>query len=206
MATELDPVRGRLPRGVRRAQLLDAARDVFVANGYYAASVDDIAERAGVSKPVVYQHFPGKLELYLALLEASATDMVLALRRALDSTHDNHLRVQATMSAYFSFVERDGGAFRLVFESDLVHEPAVRERVEAVQHQCAVLVSDVIAADSGLSEEESMLLAVAMIGMAEVSARWWLRTRSELPRDAAAQVISQLSWRGISAFPLTHPE
>ena len=197
---------GRLPRDARRAQLLIAARQVFVANGYYAASVDDIADAAHVSKPVVYQHFPGKLELYLALLDESAADMVQALRDALDSTHDNRRRVEATMLAYFAFVERDGGAFRLVFESDLVHEPAVRERVEAAQHECAALVSDVIAEDAGLSDEESMLLAVAMIGMAQVSARWWLRTHSELERDAAAQVISQLSWRGISGFPLTFPQ
>ena len=179
---------------------------MFVASGYYAASVDDIAERAHVSKPVVYRHFPGKLELYLALLEESTEDMVSALRAALDATPDNHRRVEATMSAYFAFVEHDGGAFRLVFESDLVHEPAVRERVEAAQHECAALVSDVIAADAGLSDEESMLLAIAMIGMAQVSARWWLRTHSELTREAAAQVISQLSWRGISGFPLTQPD
>src|SRR5437660_9268035 len=59
----------RLPRTARRAQLLAAAQDVFVANGYHAAAMDEIAERSGVSKPVLYQHFPGKLELYLALLE-----------------------------------------------------------------------------------------------------------------------------------------
>ncbi len=59
----------RLPREERRAQLLIAAREVFVAQGYHTAGMDDIAERAGVSKPVLYQHFPGKMELYLALLD-----------------------------------------------------------------------------------------------------------------------------------------
>src|SRR5439155_136396 len=63
------PRSGRLPRSARRKQLLGAAQEVFVANGYHAAAMDDIAERAGVSKPVLYQHFPGKLELYLALLD-----------------------------------------------------------------------------------------------------------------------------------------
>ena len=70
----------RLPRRERRAQLLDAAREVFVAQGYHAAAMDDIAERAGVSKPVLYQHFPGKLDLYLALLDQSS-DALLAARR-----------------------------------------------------------------------------------------------------------------------------
>ena len=64
------PRGGRLPRRARRAQLLTSALEVFVAQGYHAAAMDDIAERAGVSKPVLYQHFPGKLDLYLALLDA----------------------------------------------------------------------------------------------------------------------------------------
>ena len=68
--------RGRLSRSARRAQLLDAARDVFAAQGYHAAAMDDIAERAGVSKPVLYQHFPGKLELYQALLTTYADELV----------------------------------------------------------------------------------------------------------------------------------
>ncbi len=60
-----------MPRRERRDQLLESALEVFVAQGYHAAAMDDIAERAGVSKPVLYQHFPGKLDLYLALLDAS---------------------------------------------------------------------------------------------------------------------------------------
>ena len=70
-AVKPKPSSTRLPRPARRLQLLGAARDVFVANGYHAAAMDEIAERAGVSKPVLYQHFPGKLELYLALLDES---------------------------------------------------------------------------------------------------------------------------------------
>ena len=65
---------GRLPRSARRKQLMAAAQEVFVAQGYHAAAMDDIADRAGVSKPVLYQHFPGKLELYLALLDKHADD------------------------------------------------------------------------------------------------------------------------------------
>ncbi|MGB9375557.1 MAG: helix-turn-helix domain-containing protein, partial [Jiangellales bacterium] len=66
----------RLPRSQRRAQLLDAAKDVFVERGYHAAAMDEIAIRAGVSKPVLYQHFPGKLDLYLALLDVSIDEFV----------------------------------------------------------------------------------------------------------------------------------
>ena len=73
--------------------------------GYHAAAMDDIAEAAGVSKPVLYQHFPGKLELYLALLDPPRDALVAAVRGALASTDDNKLRVQATIAAYFDFVD-----------------------------------------------------------------------------------------------------
>ncbi len=193
----------RLPRSARRAQLLGAARDVFVAQGYHAAAMDDIADAAGVSKPVLYQHFPGKLDLYLALLDQSTDGLVDAVRAALASTTDNKLRVTATMQAYFDFVADEGGAFRLVFESDLISEPSVRARVEQVLQGCAELVSAVIAEDAGLSEAESHLLAVGLIGTAQVSARYWITTGEVIPRDEAVQLVSTLTWRGISRFPRT---
>ncbi|MDP9395330.1 MAG: TetR/AcrR family transcriptional regulator [Actinomycetota bacterium] len=193
--------RTRLPRGARRAQLLRAAQDVFVAQGYHAAAMDDIAERAGVSKPVLYQHFPGKLELYLALLDEAASALVQHVHRALASTSDNKLRVQATIEAYFEFVDHEAGAFRLVFESDLMNELAVRERVEQVTTRCARAVSELIAEDAGLDPEEAMLLAVGAVGMAQVAARYWLSTKGSIPRREAARLVATLSWRGIRGFP-----
>ena len=94
------PRGGRLPRKERREQLLGSALEVFVAQGYHAAAMDDIAERAGVSKPVLYQHFPGKLELYLALLDSSCDQVIASCGAALDSTTDNKLRVEAAMRAF----------------------------------------------------------------------------------------------------------
>src|SRR5256885_17003750 len=98
--------------------------------------MDDIANRAGVSKPVLYQHFPGKLELYLALLDTHADELVRRLGEAIDATTDNKTRVHNAISTYFDFVDGNGGAFRLVFESDLRNEPAVRERVERTNRLC----------------------------------------------------------------------
>src|SRR5689334_24257935 len=119
----------RLPRMARRRQLLGAAQEVFVAQGYHAAAMDEIAERAGVSKPVLYQHFPGKLELYLALLDEHAESLVQHVREALASTPDNKLRVERTIKAFYDFVAGEGEAFRLVFESDLRNVAPVRARV-----------------------------------------------------------------------------
>src|SRR5918997_991722 len=120
----------RLPRKARRVQLLDAALEVFVAQGYHAAAMDEIADRAGVSKPVLYQHFPGKLELYLALLEQHTDELVRRVLAAIEETHDNRQRVRNAVGAYFDFVDGDGEAFRLVFESDLRNQPAVQAVVE----------------------------------------------------------------------------
>src|ERR1700744_5690358 len=83
----------RLPRTVRRRQLLDAAMEVFVAHGYHAAAMDEIADRAGGGKPVLYQHFPGKQDLYLALLDESVDKLVEAVASAIRSTTENHQRV-----------------------------------------------------------------------------------------------------------------
>src|SRR5579875_3774665 len=118
------PAGSRLPRPARRRQLLGAARQVFVAQGYHAAGMDEIAERAGVSKPVLYQHFPGKLDLYLALLDESVAELTGAVSQALSSTTDNRERVPATFRAFFDYVSGAGEAFRLIFESDLSNEPA----------------------------------------------------------------------------------
>ena len=197
------PRGGRMPRNARRAQLLDSALEVFVAQGYHAAAMDDIAERAGVSKPVLYQHFPGKLELYLALLDQSCDTIVEATRRALEATADNKQRVTATMEVFYDYVASAQGAFRLVFESDLTNEPAVRDRVDRVTRECAEAITTVIHEDTGLPDEQSRLLAVSLVGMAQVSARFWLDAGGEIEQSDAASLVAGLAWRGIRGFPRT---
>jgi len=187
----------------RREQLLGAAQEVFVAQGYHAAAMDDIADAAGVSKPVLYQHFPGKLDLYLALLDQHTETVVAAVRAALDATTDNKQRVADTIEAYFRFVDEDGGGFRLVFESDLVNQPEVRERIDGVTLACAEAIGEVIRDDAGLPKEQARLLAVGLVGMAQVAARYWLQADGTIPRDAAARLLASLSWRGIGGFPRT---
>jgi AcrR family transcriptional regulator len=187
----------------RRRQLLSAAQEVFVENGYHAAAMDEIAERAGVSKPVLYQHFPGKLELYLALLDLHVDDMVTRCRQALSATTDNKQRVQAAIGAFFDFVSSQGEAFRLVFESDLRNVAPVRQRMERSLRESAEAISQVIQEDTGCSSDEAHLLGVGLVGMAEVSARYWLTSHGSIPKDAATQLMARLAWRGISGFPRT---
>jgi AcrR family transcriptional regulator len=170
----------RLPRSARRKQLLAAAQEVFVAQGYHAAAMDDIAERAGVSKPVLYQHFPGKLELYLALLDTHGDALVDKVRGALAATSDNKGRVAGSMRAYFDFVDHESEAFRLVFESDLRNEPAVRERVDRVERLCIA----------------------GLVGISVTAAQFWLAGGRPVDKDAALTMLSTLAWRGIASFPM----
>jgi AcrR family transcriptional regulator len=179
---------------------------VFVAQGYHAAGMDDIAERAGVSKPVLYQHFPGKLELYLALLDAQSEALEAAVARALADTDDNRQRVHAVVSAYFDFIDGesrgDAGAFRLIFETDLGNDPAVRDRVANLGEQTMRAVAQTVAADTGLDTDSAELLSVALTGAGQVAARWWLANERRVPKQTAVALIESLLWRGISNFPL----
>jgi AcrR family transcriptional regulator len=192
----------RLPRSARRKQLLAAAQQVFVAQGYHAAAMDDIAERAGVSKPVLYQHFPGKLDLYLALLDTHCDAFVVRIREAMAATSENKDRVAGATRAYFDFVDHESEAFRLVFESDLRNDPAVRERVERVELTCIAAITDTIMADTGVSRARAELLAAGLVGAAETAARFWLAGGRQVGKTEAVQLVAILGWRGIASFPL----
>ena len=196
----------RLPASERRQQLLDTALATFARLGYRDAAMNDIADAAGVTKPVLYQHFSSKLDLYLAQLDAGIEELHAAYTAGLRSTSDNKVRVQRTVQAYFAFVEDPQGAFRLVFESDLINEPAVRERVDRADLAVAQAIAHVITEDTGLNPQQALLLGSGMLGMSQVAARRWLRhARTEISREEAAELIASLGWRGISGFPLSHP-
>ena len=169
-----DEKTNRLPRDERRAQLLVAALEVFTVAGYHSAAMDEIADRAKVSKPVLYQHFPSKLDLYLAVLDLHIDSLVFAIQKAIAANRENSARVAATVEAYFGFIDSEGEAFRLLFESDMSVEPQVRERLNRMTYDCAAAVSAVISIDTGLGKEESMMLAVGIIVSVQNNARLWL--------------------------------
>jgi AcrR family transcriptional regulator len=197
----------RLPRDQRRIQLLDAASEVFASKGYHAAAMDDIADAAGVSKPVLYQHFPSKLDLYLALLDQSCERLVEVVEEALASTDENADRVIATVAAFYEFVSSEGSDFRLVFESDLTSDDAVQQRLSRVNAEISAAIAEVIAEDTSLPAQQAKLLAVCLVGIAQVSARYWISGgTSAITLDEAKHLVSNLAWRGISGFPLTEHE
>ncbi len=199
--TDATRVTPRLSKSARRAQLLAAAKVVFVTQGYHAAAMDDIAVRAGVSKPVLYQHFPSKLELYLALLGESADEMVRLVRGALRASTDNHVRVDNAVAAYFTFVADNGQAYRLIFESDLRGQPEVERIVERATDKCISAITETITTDTGVDVERARLLASGMVGLSQVSARYWVQQSPHVSRAEAIDLLSTLMWRGISRFP-----
>ena len=191
---------GRLPRDARRIQLLAAAREVFVEQGYHAAGMDDIAERAGVSKPVLYQHFPGKYELYVALLDRAVEALLTSVLEAMQTPADNRERVRATIQAYFAFVAGEG-AYRLVFESDLANDVLVGDRIASVQRRCARVLAELLRQDTDLADEEARLLATGVVGMAQVCAREWAEHEDSVPLEEAVKLVATLVWRGMRGLP-----
>lgn len=203
--TELENIKSarsqRMPREARRRQLLQAAHQVFVAHGYHGASMDEIAEVALVSKPVLYQHFPGKRELYLALLDSHLADFSRQLDEAIDSTTDNRQRVFATINTYYSYIKGESQAYRLIFESDVLSDALIAGRIEKFNNTLAASIARVVVQDTDLTEAEGLLAGRALAGLSQVSARYWASTDEIVDQANAVDLISRLAWRGISQFP-----
>jgi AcrR family transcriptional regulator len=193
----------RLPRDERRGQLLKAASELFVERGYHAAGMDEIAERAGVSKPVLYQHFASKLELYLAVLARHVENLVSGVRQALRTTTDNRQRVRAAVAAFFDFIEHDGQGYRLIFENDYVNEPQVAAQVKVATEACTDAVFDLISHDSGLDPHRARMIAVGLVSISVDSARYWLNNDRPIGRDDAVEGTVQFIWGGLSHVPMT---
>jgi AcrR family transcriptional regulator len=191
----------RMPRSARRVQLLDAASEIFVERGYHSAGMDEIAIHAGVSKPVLYQHFPGKLDLYLAVLEEHAEALVSQVRKALETTTDNRLRVRAAVQAFFDFIDQDHQGYRLIFESDAL-DPAAIRRVESATEACVDAVYGLVMHDSGLDPYRSRMLAAGLVGASQVNARYWLDARRPISKADAVETTVALLWGGLSRVPL----
>ena len=193
----------RLPRDERRGQLLVAASEIFVDRGYHAAGMDEIAERAGVSKPVLYQHFSSKLVLYLAVLDRHVENLVSGVQNALSTTTDNRQRLRAAIQAFFDFIEHDGQGYRLIFENDYVTEPEVAAQVRAATESCIDAVFALISADSGLDPHRARMIAVGLVGISVDCARYWLDSDRPISKSDAVDGTVAFAWGGLSHVPLT---
>ncbi|BBZ23928.1 MULTISPECIES: TetR/AcrR family transcriptional regulator [Mycolicibacter] len=193
----------RLPRDERRGQLLIAASDVFVDRGYHAAGMDEIAERAGVSKPILYQHFASKLELYLAVLARHVDNLVSGVRQALRTTTDNRQRLRSAVQAFFDFIEHDSQGYRLIFENDNVAEPQVAVQVRVATESCIDAIFDLVSRDSGLDPHRARMVAVGLVAISVDCARYWLDSDRPISKEDAVDGTVAFAWGGLSHVPLT---
>jgi len=191
----------RLPRSARRLQLLEAASEIFVERGYHSAGMDEIAIHAGVSKPVLYQYFPSKLDLYLAVVDSHAEKLVSDVNAALLTTTDNKQRVRAAVKAFFDFIDEDNSGYRLIFSSDAM-DPAVIRRIENATEGCVDAVYGLVMHDSGFDPHRSRMLAAGLVGASQVNARYWLEAKRPVDKQTAIDTTVALLWGGLSHVPL----
>jgi AcrR family transcriptional regulator len=196
----------RLPAAARRAQLLDVARKVFGRDGYRGASMEAIAEAAGVTKPVLYQHFPSKHALYASLLELELGQLTTDLEGAFDTAEGNQQRLRLGFGAYLGFVEAHEDAFRLLFTEGLGLDDTFQRRVDRFRSWVADRITAIISAEAGLPGPRARALAVAIVGMAESAASWWLAERRPLPIADLADELAGLAWKGFARYPASGGE
>ena len=208
-----------MPKNERQAQILTIAQDLFAAQGFHHISMDDIADRAEVSKPILYRHFPSKLDLYLAVIDERGQALVDAVSLALvpvreaaaasgpdGATVDGYDVVHAVVRAYVDFAEGCGVAASLLFESDVTRDDLVRERVEDPNRRNAELFAGVLESITDLTPAQTLTIARTATAMARVAASDALRGEraadaARRPEDSAAmdtpELIAQFAWRGI---------
>lgn len=194
----------RLPADQRRRQLLDVARETFARHGFHGASMDEIAEGAGVTKPVLYQHFPSKRALYLELLTDTGDQLLGALTQATERVTSGRERVEEGFRAYFRFVTGSRAGFRLLFATAIRTDPEFAAVVDRIVSDAAVAISSLI--EIPASEEHRAVLANALVGMAESVGR---RTAEDVQADAdadrMASWIAELAWFGLRGVRAEEP-
>jgi AcrR family transcriptional regulator len=185
----------RLPAPERRRQLLDTALEVFATQGFHATSMNDIAETAGVTKPVLYQHFASKRGLYLELLNHVGGVLLERIAKATAAAGSPRGQVEAGVSAYFHFVDKNRSAFTLLFGSGARRDAEFADAVRRVEAAVAEAVASLIEAD--LDDEHRRTLAYGIVGLAEGTSRHWVADGLDLDPDRLARQVADLAWAGL---------
>ena len=183
----------------RRNQIMISGLEVFAEKGFHLASMDDIAERAGVSKPILYQHFSSKQDFYLGVLDERVDYLVQHITESIDAAVGNKNRLEAAIACYFKLVDDADHGFRLIFESDFTMNNEVRARVEDVVSQVSRVVGTEVANQTGKSIGEANILAGGLCGMAQAAAWRWLRLGRPIAMEEAISQTLELAWNGLSA-------
>ena len=186
----------RLPAPRRRRQLLTVALRVFAERGYHSTSMNDVAEAAGVTKPVLYQHFRSKRALYLELLEDVGAHLRDAIDKATTEAGTPREQVHAGFRAYFEFVARQQLAFQLLFGGGARRDEEFADAVRRVEVSIADSIASLIVVD-GLDDDRRRLLAHGIVGLAEGTSRHWLASGMTGSTDVLAEQVASLAWAGL---------
>ena len=185
----------RLSGPKRRDQLMEVALERFAASGYHGTSMDEIAEAAGVTKPVLYQHFGSKRQLYLELLQEVGAQLNEAITKATATADGPRQQVEAGFAAYLAFVADRQSAFRLLFGDG----PRRDEEFAAAVRLVEASIADAIAAliDADVDDEHRLNVANAIVGMAEGAVRHAVDNARPLDPERMARQLADLSWAGL---------
>ena len=217
--------RVRMSGHERREQLLDVGRKLFAEKGFEAVSVEEIAAKAGVSKPVVYEHFGGKEGLYAVVVDREMTYLLMSISEALGADDDDHSHMNARTlleragMALFDYIDRYPDGFRiLVRDTPAVHDPEARS--EAVGGTFAGLLVDVAARVDDLLAKQfrahrlnpkwAPLYSQMLVGMVAQTGQWWLDVRKPKKEEVVAHLVN-LAWNGLQNLeakpaPVSRPE
>ena len=186
----------RLPAARRRKQLLDVALRVFAERGFHPTSMNDLAEAAGVTKPVLYQHFGSKRELYLELLDDVGSRLRESIGKATSEATTPRQQVERGFAAYFRFVAEHEAAFQVLFGGGSRRDEEFAAYARRVEDSIADAVAALIDVP-GLDDGTRRLLAHGIVGLAEGASRHWMLGGSDGDPDELAHRVAELAWAGL---------
>ncbi|MEY4164377.1 MAG: hypothetical protein RL419_219 [Actinomycetota bacterium] len=184
--------------GERREQILDAALIAFSHRGYHETSMVDIADAIGVTKPVLYQHFDSKRELYLELLEVVGNDLIAAITKAAIDSDDGREQTERGMIAYFGWVLANQDAFNLLFGGGARLDEEFAGAIRRVERAIADAIAPLIAAD--ISESVRRTMAYGLVGMSESVSRHLVASGDTFDPVAIGRQIGGLAWAGLRSL------
>jgi AcrR family transcriptional regulator len=210
MATEASPPRSRLPRAEREQQVLDIAHARFAAHGYAAVTMEDVAADAGVTKPLLYAYFGNKERLYLACMERAGDAMVATVTEAVGAADGPADALRRGLRAFFSFVDEDRDAWRVLFDETLPAGGEIAKRVAEYRERMLGFIAQTLLtrlpeARRARYATEIEAISTALLGAAEALGRWWLRTGA-IPAAEAAELLIATVEPGLAARTAARPK
>jgi AcrR family transcriptional regulator len=201
----------RMPRAVREQQMLDAAVRTFGQRGYTAASMDEIAELAGVSKPLVYLYLNSKEDLFTACIRREATALVAAVRSGVGTDLPADRQLWDGLRAFFAHTAQHPDAWSVLHLQARTHGEVFAAEVTAMRDEIVTFVTQLIAAaareahrNPALPEREVAGLAEALVGAAESLADWANATEGVTARQAATTLMN-FAWSGLGDLMAGRP-